>query len=393
MSLNETPHANRLHIGIFGKRNSGKSSLINAITKQETAIISNTPGTTTDPVSKAMEIPKIGACLLIDTAGIDDVGSLGTLRVNKTMKALEKCDVLILVCSDTELSQELSWFEKFKDKKVIVVVNKADVLDAKPTINAARTAFNQEPIVVSALTRQNIDKLVSTISEVAPKDAAKESLAGHLVDAGDIVLLVMPQDIQAPKGRLILPQVQTIRDLLDHHCVVMSTTTDQYLNALSALKQQPSLIITDSQVFDYVYEHKPKESALTSFSVLMAALKGDIEVFVQGAAIIDTLSADSRVLIAEACTHIPLTEDIGRVKIPRLLKQKCHEDIHIDIVNGHDFPQDLKQYDLIIHCGACMFNRQHVLTRIEKAVAQNVPITNYGIALAKFSNILDKISY
>lgn len=394
MSLSSTPCANRVHIGLYGKRNSGKSSLINAITNQETALVSDFAGTTTDPVYKAMEIHGIGPCMLIDTAGFDDEGELGRLRVEKTRQALEKTDIAVLVFDGRPVTEEKEWLSLLKQKKtpILAVVNKLDLLEnPQAYADTLKRDYGLSPVLVSTKTREGIDKVREELIRLLPEDYEQESITGHLVSQGDCVLLVMPQDIQAPKGRLILPQVQTIRDLLDHRCLVMSCTTDKLDEALSALKQPPKWIITDSQVFKTVYDKKPKESRLTSFSVLFANYKGDLSEFVQGAAAIESLTEHSKVLIAEACTHAPLSEDIGREKLPRMLRNKVGQGLAVDVVGGPAFPEDLSGYDLIIHCGACMFNRRHVMSRIDLAKSQGVPITNYGVAIAKLSGILDKI--
>lgn len=394
MSLSSTPSANRVHIGLYGKRNSGKSSLINAITNQETALVSDFAGTTTDPVYKAMEIHGIGPCMLIDTAGFDDEGELGRLRVEKTRQALEKTDIAVLVFDGRPVTEEKEWLSLLKQKKtpILAVVNKLDLLEnPQAYADTLKRDYGLSPVLVSTKTREGIDKVREELIRLLPEDYEQESITGHLVSQGDCVLLVMPQDIQAPKGRLILPQVQTIRDLLDHRCLVMSCTTDKLDEALSALKQPPKWIITDSQVFKTVYDKKPKESRLTSFSVLFANYKGDLSEFVQGAAAIESLTEHSKVLIAEACTHAPLSEDIGREKFPRMLRNKVGQGLAVDVVGGPAFPEDLSGYDLIIHCGACMFNRRHVMSRINRAKSQGVPITNYGVAIAKLSGILDKI--
>lgn len=394
MSLTSTPSSNRLHIGIFGRRNSGKSSLINAITNQNTALISDVAGTTTDPVYKAMEIYGIGPCMLIDTAGFDDEGELGALRVEKTRDALAKTDIAILVISGIDLAMEAEWVTELKKQgtPVIAVINKADLLDNVSELSdAVKKKFGITPLIVSAKERTGIRELIDAVIRRLPEDFEKKSITGDLVQEGDLVLLVMPQDIQAPKGRLILPQVQTLRDLLDHKCLVMSVTTDKLSQALAAMAIPPKLIITDSQAFAEVWAKKPPESRLTSFSVLMAAVKGDIAEFAAGAAAIDRLTEHSRVLIAEACTHVPLEEDIGRVKLPRMLRKKAGAQLTVDIVSGPNFPSDPSGYDLIIHCGACMFNRRYVLSRIAKAHEAGVPITNYGVALAALNGILNKI--
>lgn len=394
MGLNNTPNSNRLHIGIFGKRNSGKSSLINAITNQDIALVSDIAGTTTDPVYKAMEINGIGPCVFIDTAGFDDYGVLGDKRVEMTEKVIDKTDIAIMIINDTNISEEKSWYNKLNKNKipVIFVVNKIDILENINDIkNVVKENFNKDTIEISAYNRIGIEKIRQELVRQLPESYNLDSIVGHLVNPKDVVMLVMPQNIQAPKGRLILPQVQTIRDLLDNKCIVVSVTTDNIDDALSALSKPPKLIITDSQVFKTVYEKKPEESLLTSFSVLFAALKGDIEEFVKGSKAIDSLTENSRVLIAEACTHAPLSEDIGREKIPNMLRKKIGEKLRIDVVSGVDFPEDLSEYDLIIHCASCMFNKKYVLSRINKAREKGVPISNYGIVIAKMVGILDKI--
>ena len=396
MSLNNTPSANRLHIALFGRRNSGKSSLINALTGQDIALVSDIPGTTTDPVNKAMELHGIGPCVIIDTPGFDDEGTLGEMRIERTLKAIERTDIALLFCNENNLQEEKTWMEQLRAKNipVILLLNKADIREnASAIATHIEQTLHQKPIVISAKEKQGMEDIRLAILEKLPQDFEQASITGDLVSENDLVLLVMPQDIQAPKGRLILPQVQTMRELLDKKCLVMSCTTDKLPQTLKARAYPPKLIITDSQVFKTVYEQKPKESLLTSFSVLMAGYKGDIRQFIEGASAIDRLTDSSRVLIAEACAHAPMTEDIGRVKIPRLLRKKIGEGLQIDMVSGNDFPKDLSMYDLIIHCGACMFNRKHVMNRLEAASAQQVPMTNYGITLAHLMGILDKIVY
>ena len=412
MSLTDTPNANRLHIALFGKRNSGKSSLINALTGQDTAIVSNTPGTTTDLVSKAMEVHGIGACLFMDTPGFDDEGELGEMRIARTLKAIEKTDIALLLCEDDSFScenkkteqPESEMFEqpehemlkqlKEKNIPVILILNKIDIRKNIDTLAARiEQQYNQRPLLVSAKERTGIEEIRQAILEKLPSDFGQQSITGALVAENDLVLLVMPQDIQAPKGRLILPQVQTIRELLDKKCLVMTCTTDKLSKTLQALARPPKLIITDSQVFKTVYEQKPDESKLTSFSVLFAGYKGDIHYYVESAAAIESLTESSRVLIAEACTHAPLSEDIGRVKLPHLLRKRIGEKLQIDIVSGTDFPQDLTPYSLVIHCGACMFNRKYVLSRIDRAREQHIPMTNYGVAIAYLNGILNQIEY
>lgn len=447
-----------MHIGLFGRRNAGKSSLINALTGQDLAIVSQTPGTTADPVYKSMELHPVGPVVFIDTAGYDDEGELGALRVAKAGQVIEQTDLAILVLDGVELAAEYwnmgkagsdapeeekegraegspgpgeitpdpdlpdrQWAGKLHAARipVITVINKWEQLNesgrtiameaAKRIAGARRSeedaAATQPVIPVSAKTGEGIEDLCRAVAEIMPEDQMREQIVGGLVSENDLVLLVMPQDIQAPKGRLILPQVQTIRELLDRRCTVVMATADGLERALDSMKRPPDLIITDSQVFGEVYEKKPETSKLTSFSILMAASKGDITTFIEGASAIDDAlrsalgsgrdEAPFRVLIAEACTHVPLNEDIGSVKIPRLLKQRLGDRAVITSVRGKDFPdaEELKQYDLIIHCGACMFNRSLVMHRVRMAREAGVPITNYGVFLAKMSGILDKVVF
>lgn len=450
MSLNDTPRAGRLHIGIYGRRNAGKSSLINALTGQDIALVSDAPGTTTDPIYKSMELHPVGPVVFIDTAGFDDEGTLGRLRVERTAGVVDKTDVGIIVIdnedlekaaaegsfgsnglgrgeagafggeeavaevaassaaapADAVLAEEKLWAEKLAEKNVplIFVLNKCDEMQAPGEDNSSAAAATAAaaiaelagkwPVIkVSALHKTGIEELRKAIEQSVPEDFLREKILGDMVEEGGLVLLVMPQDIQAPKGRLILPQVQTLRELLDRKCTAAATTADGFERALSALNRAPDLIITDSQCFGQVYEKKPAESALTSFSVLFAAYKGDIDKFVSGASLLDDMTENSRVLIAEACTHVPLSEDIGREKIPNLLRKRFGKGIEVVNVCGNDFPsvEELKGFDLVIHCGACMFNRKHVMSRIAAAEAAGVPITNYGVVLAKLTGILDKI--
>jgi [FeFe] hydrogenase H-cluster maturation GTPase HydF len=398
MNLNATPSGNRLHIGIFGRRNSGKSSLINALTGQQVALVSEVAGTTTDPVNKAMEIAGIGPCVFIDTAGFDDEGELGKMRVEKTKKIIEKTDIALVIFTDDEMSMELSWVKVLNESgtPVIPVLNKSDLLSSESAeaIEAQiKQSCNIPPVTVSAKFDIGIGKIREEMVRRLPEDYEAEEITLGLANEGDTVMLVMPQDIAAPKGRLILPQVQTLRELLDKKCTAICTCADKMENALSALSRSPDLIITDSQVFPTVYKLKPTESKLTSFSILFANYKGDLEYFIDSAKAVGSLTPKSKVLIAEACTHAPLEEDIGRVKIPALLRSKIGQALTVDMVSGADFPEDLSSYDLIIHCGACMFNRKHVLSRVRQAKVQGIPMTNYGVILARLSGILDHIDY
>ncbi|MBE7036480.1 MAG: [FeFe] hydrogenase H-cluster maturation GTPase HydF [Ruminococcaceae bacterium] len=393
-TLAETPSSMRLSIGFFGRTNSGKSSLINAIAGQEVSLVSAVSGTTTDPVAKPIEIYPLGPCVLYDTAGFGDESELGAVRMKRTMTVLDKTNLAVLVLSPQydDFAAELSLKEEFSKRKIpfVAVLNQVDLLE-NPTerIEKAKEMLKTEIVPVSAVNGQGLSQLREAMVRLAPADYENESIIGHLVKKNDRVLLVMPQDQQAPKGRLILPQVQVLRDLLDHGAVTTCVTVEQLPEALS--DHTPDVIITDSQVFPIVYEQKPKESALTSFSVLLARYKGDIEAYVSGAAKIRTLKAGDKVLIAEACSHQPLDGDIGRVKIPNLLHKKISQDIEVTVVSGQDFPQDLTPYALVIHCGGCMFGRRQVMSRVMRAVEQKVPITNYGIFLAEMAGILDKV--
>lgn len=398
-TLNDTPGSNRLHIGVFGKTNSGKSSFINAFTHQEVSIVADIAGTTTDPVYKPMEISPLGPCVIIDTAGFDDTSELGERRVEKTKLAAEKADIAVIVVSqpdnEWDITEELKWYQFLKEKNtpVLFLVGKSDIdSHTEELISYIKEKTGKKALAISAETGAGIDAVREELARLVPENFGERKITGELVTEEDLVLLVMPQDIQAPKGRLILPQVQTLRELLDKKCLVMSVTTDKLVPALADLKEPPKLIITDSQVFGYVYEHKPKESMLTSFSVLFAAYKGDLPYYVEGAKMLDSLTNESHVLIAECCSHAPLQEDIGRVKIPRMLKKRAGEGLTVDIVSGTDFPEDLSDYDLVIQCGACMFNRKYVLSRIDRAKKQQVPMTNYGVTIAHLTGILDKIS-
>ena len=392
--IGSTPHSERLNIALYGRCNSGKSSLINALTGQAVAIVSEQAGTTTDPVTKAMEITGVGACIIVDTAGIDDRSALGLERIAKTRKMLERTDIALLLFTDVEPSVEIEWLEELRRRgtKVIAVLSQCDRYP-QPEILAGKIEQQTtlKPLCVSAHTGEGLDELREAILSHATKQ--EQLLTEGFCQAGDTVLLVMPQDEQAPKGRLIKPQVQTLRELLDRGCNALCCTAEGMESALAALAAPPKLIITDSQVFDKVYSLKPESSTLTSFSVLFARYKGDIDLFVEGAKKLLSLTPSARILIAEACTHTPQHEDIGRVKLPRMLRRRIGEGVEIDIVGGGDFPEDLTPYDLVIHCGGCMFNRRHLLSRIMRAAEQGVPITNYGIAIAAMMGILERVKY
>mgnify|MGYP000922685556 FL=1 len=371
--------ANRVHIGIFGDTNSGKSTLLNLLSDQSVSLVSEIRGTTTDPVYKPMEIQGVGASTLIDTAGFEDDSELGAKRMQRTSKVLDECDIYIYVERGEENKRLLSTL-KARKKPLIKVFNGSQLDDAiaNPELPSGYIAFDKEAVL------EAIRKAAKGVSGDRP-------LLEGLLYGGESVLLVMPQDIQAPKGRLILPQVQTIRALLDLGCSITSCKTEDMQRTLELLKEPPQLIITDSQVFGEVYALKPAESNITSFSILMARSKGDIDELVKGASAIDSLNENSKVLISEACTHAPLEEDIGRVKIPALLRKK-YGNMRIDFSRGLDFPEEL-DYDLIIMCGSCMFNRAHVLSRIDKARAAGIPVTNYGVTISKLKGIIDKVEF
>ena len=387
----------RTHIGIFGPRNAGKSSLINMLTSQEVSIVSSVAGTTTDPVSKPIEINGLGACVFIDTAGYDDYGMLGEMRVTKTKEVLKRCDIAIFLIPNTifeekdKLQEATKWFTLIKERsKAVLAVN--HFAERTHEIGDVKKLFGvNEYIDINIANNEGREEVLKAIGFVQSQYQQDLSIVTHLVKPNDTVILVMPQDIQAPKGRLILPQVQTIRELLDYGCTTICTTTAKFEQTLNGLKDAPALIVTDSQDFKTVYELKPQESRLTSFSVLFARWKGDIDEFIRGAEALATLNANSRVLIAEACSHAPLAEDIGREKIPALIRKKIDANIKFDIVSGNDWNVDLSQYDLIIHCGACMFSRTQMLNRVKDAQQNKTKITNYGITIAYLNNIIDKI--
>lgn len=383
----------RTHIAILGRCNAGKSTLVNRLTGQDVSIVSNTRGTTTDPVQKGMEINGLGAAILIDTPGIDDDTLLGHERVVRIGKVLDKTDIAVVLLTDGPCDAERALIEQCRIREIPVVAALAhiDRINDYPTLQSALSQqLGREIIAISAHTGEGIDELLGRI--VAQRPTEERLITEGFCQAGDCVLLVMPQDKSAPKGRLIQPQVQTIRELLDRGCTPICCTPARMAEALAALVTPPQLIITDSQAFDAVHRLKPEASVLTSFSILFARYKGDIQLFVEGAKVLEKITASSRILIAEACTHTPQHEDIGRVKLPRLLRKRFGEELQIDIVSGADYPEKLTPYDLVIHCGACMFNRKHVLSRIERARQQGVAITNYGIILAALTGVLDRVT-
>lgn len=387
-----TPLSERIHISIFGRTNDGKSTLMNRLAGHDVAIVSDRPGTTTDPVQKALEINGLGAAVLVDTPGLDDTTELGGERMARTAKVLDKTDLAVVLFTNKEGGSQLRIIEecRIREIPVIVVLNKVDALvERDATIRAIEALTKQRVVAISALSGEGVEQLRQAIVENYKQE--ERLITEGFCKAGDRVLLVMPQDKSAPKGRLIQPQVQTIRELLDRGCVPICCTPDRMPEALAALATPPELIITDSQAFNEVYALKPEASTLTSFSILFARYKGDIKLFTEGVKALSGITEQSRILIAEACTHTPQNEDIGRVKLPRILRKRFGEGLHIDIVGGADYPEDLTPYDLVIHCGACMFNRRHVLSRIERAREQGVAITNYGVILAALTDILDRV--
>ena len=390
--MQSTPSSERVHISIFGRCNAGKSTLVNRLTGQDVAIVSPIAGTTTDPVQKPMEINGLGAAIIIDTPGLDDNTLLGGERVARSNKVLDRTDIAVILLSEGDYTSELRLMEECRVREIPVVValsHSDSITDLDGALKRAEEAVGQSVIAISALTGEGVEELTKAIVAIRP--AEERYITEGFCKAGDRVLLVMPQDKSAPKGRLIQPQVQTIRELLDRGCIPICCTPDRMAEALATLVTPPELIITDSQAFNEVYSLKPEASTLTSFSILFARYKGDIRLFTEGVKALKRLSPTSRILIAEACTHTPQNEDIGRVKLPRLLRKKFGESLNIDIVGGADYPEDLTPYDMVIHCGACMFNRKHVLSRIERARKQGVAITNYGVILAALTGILERV--
>lgn len=399
--MTQAARGERVHIGVFGRRNAGKSSLVNALTGQKAALVSEVAGTTTDPVYQPMELHGAGAVVFIDTAGFDDTGELGGLRVGRTREASARAEIALVLFEDEDLKVQdeaeenaFFWARRLQASGVSVfpVVSKSDLRDGGTAMaEKIKKRLGLPAFCVSAATGEGVESLREALVRRIAQGEERRLLAG-LVGANDVVLLVMPQDAEAPKGRLILPQVQTIRALLDDDCIAVGCTPETMDAALAALRNPPALIITDSQVFGEVQKKTPQESRLTSFSVLFAAYKGDISYFVDSAERVKSLPLDAKILIAEACTHNALDADIGRVKIPAMLRKKLGDKIKIENVGGADFPSDLSGYDLIVHCGACMFNRQYVLSRVAAARAAGVPMTNYGILIAEMKGILDKVT-
>lgn len=395
MSLNEAPRSVRVHIALFGKRNAGKSSVINAITGQETAIVSEVKGTTTDPVFKAMEILPIGPCVLIDTAGLDDSGELGDQRIKKTLEVLDKADVALLIVDGfAGLTEEDRLIvNKIKEKKIpiIIVLNKIDILNDFIEVEENIKSELEVPVVsVSALSKQGIKELKNEIISVLPGDEDRFKIVGDLINPGDFVVLVTPIDKAAPKGRLILPQQQTIRDILESDAIAIVTKEYELKETLSNLGKKPKIVITDSQVFLKVAADTPKDILMTSFSILFARQKGNLIELVRGAKAIDRLKDGDKILIAEGCTHHKQSDDIGSVKIPRWIRQRTGKQIDFEYASGTSFTEDIKKYSLVVHCGACMMNRTGMMNRINSANEYGVPIVNYGILIAYIQGILPR---
>ena len=394
--MQDTPKGNRIHVAFFGKRNAGKSSVVNTIANQQVSIVSNVAGTTTDPVYKAMELFPIGPIMLIDTAGLDDVGDIGNLRIEKTKEIMDKTDIAVIVidCRNNDLEFEKYIKNELSKRKIpiILVLNKIDKIDnLNESIKFVKENLNMDPVKISALEIKNIDKLKEEIIKQVPSSNEITLLDG-MVKKNDLVLLITPQDIEAPKGRLILPQVQVLRDILDKEAMAMVLKDTELEEGLKNLSKKPDLVITDSQVFNKIKDIIPKDVKLTSFSILMARYKGDINLLIEGANSIKNLRPGDNILISEACTHHSLKGDIAKEKIPQLLKKKIGGEVNIDFSSGEDFPKNIEEYKLIIHCGGCMINRKQMINRLNKAKENNVPITNFGVVLAYLNGILDRVS-
>ncbi len=402
--MNQTPSGERMHISIFGRRNSGKSSLINALTGQKLAIVSDVAGTTTDPVAKAMEILPIGPVVITDTAGIDDVGALGELRVEKTLRVLEKTDLAVLIIEagsePGEWDNKLAGMVKERKLPMLVVENKIDLVrtrdlkseirDLKSQVGTWAEAHELPYVAVSATTGENIEGLKQCLITNAPEGFAEPTIIGDLINPGDIVVLVVPIDKAAPKGRLILPQVMTLRDALDNDAYSVVVKERELKNALENLKNKPKIVITDSQAFLKVAADTPKDIWMTSFSILMARYKGNLEEFVAGARALKNLKIGDKVLISEGCTHHRQGDDIGKVQIPRWLRQAVGGELEFGFSSGIEFPDDIAKYNVIIHCGACTLNRREVCFRQKSAKDAGIPMTNYGVTLAYVHGILDR---
>ena len=398
MGMNETPSADRVHIGFFGRRNAGKSSIVNKVTGQELAVVSDVKGTTTDPVSKAMELLPMGPVVIIDTPGIDDEGYLGELRVLKAKQVLNRVDVAVLIVDatvgKTSVDEELIRIFKEKEIPYLVVYNKADLLKTKDGNQfSSENKLNQnaeQSIYASAVTGQNIYELKERIASLAVTDELKLRLVGDLLEPSDFAILVVPIDKAARKGRLILPQQQTIRDVLEAGAAAIVIKEDELSNTLEILGKKPKLVITDSQVFAKVSKETPEDIWLTSFSILFARFKGNLKAAAAGAAAIDRLKDGDKILISEGCTHHRQCDDIGTVKLPRWIRNYTGKDLEFEYSSGREFPEDVTKYSLIVHCGGCMLNEREMRYRQKCALDQEIPITNYGIAIAYMQGILKR---
>ena len=387
MSLNDTPSANRVHIGFFGRRNAGKSSLVNAFTGQNVSIVSDVLGTTTDTVKKAMELLPLGPVVIVDTPGFDDDGTLGEMRVKAAEKALKNMDAAVLVCDVQRGIGEC-------EKKLIALfnVNKVKYITAYTKKDTLKESFSckENEILVSSVTGENINELKEMVAGLLPTGKIQLDILGDIIKNGDYAVLVTPIDASAPKGRIILPQQQVLRDILDSGAAALVVKEDMLSGALSSLKEKPKIVITDSQVFEKVSKDTPVDIPLTSFSILMARFKGILAPCVRGAGFLDHLKDGQNILIAEGCTHHRQCEDIGSVKLPRLLKKHTGADLKISIVSGHEYPDDLSCFDMIIHCGGCMLTEREIRNRMYAAESQGIPFTNYGIAIAHMHGILKR---
>ncbi len=392
----KTPKGFRLHIAIFGRRNVGKSSLVNVLTQQDVSIVSDVPGTTTDPVEKAMELLPIGPVLFIDTAGLDDVDALGKLRIKKTYKVFRRADIIVLVTEANlwgEYEEKVVEEAQGRNTPVLVILNKIDLFEANEKIKGRLKEIEIPYVETYALSRgwETTAKVKSELIKLLPADwITPPPIVADIIEPDDLVVLVIPIDKEAPKGRLILPQQQTIREILDGKASCLIVNERSIRKGIDNLKEKPKLVVTDSQAFGEVFASVPLHIPITSFSILFARLKGDLSEFIKGIEVIDELKPGDKILIAEACTHHPISDDIGRVKIPRWINQRIGGEIDFDVSSGRDFPQDLDRYRLIIHCGACMLNRKEMLSRIYEAKMQNIPITNYGVAIAYLHGGLER---
>lgn len=392
MSLNETPSANRIHIAFFGRRNAGKSSLVNAVTSQHLSIVSEEKGTTTDPVFKSMELLPLGPVLIIDTPGLDDEGALGELRIEKAMQVLEKTDIAILVIDITDKNEsDMSIVEKFTKREIpyIIVYNKCDLMEENET-ESLKTSSNEHTVYVSSATGEGVNELKDKLANLLKDKTLEKKIVADLLKPLDMVVLVVPIDSSAPKGRLILPQQQVIRDILDVGAISVVVKDTELSDTLEKLGQKPKLVITDSQAFREVSRITPKDVYLTSFSILMARWKGFLKTAVKGADALDGITNGDEILISEGCTHHRQCEDIGTVKLPKLIKKYSGADPVFTFTSGGDFPKDLSKFKVILQCGGCMLNEKAVRYRMNCAASQGIPFTNYGTAIAKMNGILER---